>query len=167
MTGGWINYLVNNITQTYIGMVSDAGDMAVKRITENIAISTKGIQSPAIETLDVNYLQEQTYFTQLGLGLDFVEQPIEGRIFRVIQYLTQLLIVVGGVSLLFRRYNFTAEFIAGIGCSFILLFCCMFLPGFSSLINATRFYHITLFFLAPLLVVGIDVYCKAWEWAIK
>jgi len=165
MTGGWINYLVSNITQSYIGMASNTGDLVFKRITENIVISVRDIESvPAMETVDPSFLKKQTYFTQVGLGLDFMGQPVEGKLFRIIQYITQLLIVVGGVFLLFRRYNFTAEFVAGIGCSFVLLFCCMFLPGFSNLINATRFYHVALFFLAPLLVVGIDcIGDKVWH----
>lgn len=157
MSGGWINHLVSNITQAYVGKVSNAGQIVVKRITENVVISTKDIQSaPAIETQEPNSWLAQSYFARMGLGLDFAEQPVEGKLFRLIQYLTQILIVIGAIALLFKHYNFTAEFIAGIGCSCGLLFLCMFLPGFSSLINATRFYHIALFFLAPLLIVGID-----------
>lgn len=165
MSGGWINHLVSNVTNAYAVKVIETGDMVVKRITESKPISTDVIETaPAVETLDVSYLYKQTYLTQIGLGLDFMEQPIEGKVFRVIQYLTQFLIAIGALYLLFkRRYEFTAEFIAGIGCSFLLLFCCMFLPGFSSLINMSRFFHISLFFLAPLLIVGIDCLTVRWK----
>jgi uncharacterized membrane protein len=165
MSGGWINHLVSNITTGYIVKVVDIGDMAIKKVTENKAISSKVIgTAPAIETLEPSYLYQQTYLTQVGLGLDFFKQPIEGKVFRVIQYLTQALIILGALYLLFkRRYEFTAEFIAGIGCSFALLFACMFLPGFSSLINMSRFYHISLFFIAPMLIIGIDCVGNVWR----
>ena len=104
------------------------------------------------------YLYKQEYTVQVGLGLDFFDQPIEGKLFRVLQYLTQLLIVIGAFRLLLKHemYRFSAEFVAGIGCSFGLLGICMFVPYFSSIINMPRFYQISLFFLAPMLVLGCD-----------
>lgn len=169
MSGGWINHLVSNVTGAYWSKVVEAGDVVVKRVTENKAITSDvAVTAPAVETLDPSYLYKQSYLTQIGLGLDFFKQPVEGKIFRVIQYLTQFLIILGALYLLFKqRYKFTAEFIVGIGCSFALLFACMFLPGFSSLINMSRFYHLSLFFLAPMLIIGIDCVVSIWRWAIK
>jgi uncharacterized membrane protein len=95
---------------------------------------------------------------QAAVGLDFTAQPIEGKVFRCIQYITQFFIIAGSLFLLFKpnRYRFTAEFVAGIGVGWVLLLCCMVIPGFSNVINMTRFYHMSLFFLAPMLVIGVD-----------
>jgi uncharacterized membrane protein len=43
-----------------------------------------------------------------------------------------------------------------IGASFVLLMFCIFVPKFSLIINMTRFYHVSLFFIAPMLVLGLD-----------
>jgi len=109
-----------------------------------------------------SYLDRQENLVKVAIGLDFFSQSLEGKIFRIIQYLTQLLIVVGAVYLLVRhlRYKFTAEFVAGIGCSFLLLFACVFIPNFSNIINMSRFYQISLFFLAPMFVLGVDALCS-------
>ena len=53
-------------------------------------------------------------------------------------------------------YYFTAEFLAGVGAAFFLLLFCIFMPYFSSTINMTRYYHTSLFFLAPALVIGAE-----------
>jgi len=122
---------------------------------------TPSAQPPAATTSDSlvpKYLYNQEYTVQVGIGLDFLQQPLAGKLFRLVQYLTQGLIMLGAVYLLFRsdRYRFTAEFVAGIGGSFVLLLACIFVPQFSSIINMPRFYQISLFFLAPMLVVGCD-----------
>ncbi|MCJ7805190.1 DUF2206 domain-containing protein [Patescibacteria group bacterium] len=114
--------------------------------------------SEAIATDVEPYSKEHGHLVLAGTGLDFIGQPIEGKIFRIVQYLTQLLIVIGAGYLLFRhsRYKFTAEFTAGVGCSFVLLLCGVFVPHFDLLINITRIYHMSLFFLAPMLVLGCE-----------
>jgi uncharacterized membrane protein len=72
------------------------------------------------------------------------------------QYITQLFLVIGFIRLIFKPKNlrFTAEYIALIGASALLLLACIFIPYFTALINTTRFYHITLFLLAPLCILG-------------
>ncbi len=98
---------------------------------------------------------KQEPLIRAAIGLDFIDATAEGKAFRVLQYLTQFLIVVGFYYLL-RRRTFTSEFTAGVIVSFGLLGMVLFFPTFSSLINASRFYHVSLFFLAPLLIVGIE-----------
>lgn len=104
------------------------------------------------------YLKTQSHLVQAGIGLDFAEATAQGKAFRIVQYLTQLLIVTGFFWLIFkhRRYRFTAEFVACIAGSFALLAACVFTPGFSYILNMTRFYQLTLFFLAPMFVLGVD-----------
>jgi hypothetical protein len=106
-----------------------------------------------------NYMDKQDPLIKAAVGWDFVGIPIEGKLFRIIQYITQALIVMGCVYLLFRYkyYKFNAVFIGGVGAMACLLCMCLFIPSFSSIINITRFYHLTLFFLAPMFILGVDV----------
>lgn len=96
-----------------------------------------------------------TPLVQVAMGADFLQSSFFGKIFRILQFLSQLMIV-GGILYLpfvYKKYKFSTEFIAGIYCSIILLLCCILIQGFANTINITRFYHISLFFLAPCLVI--------------
>ena len=121
------------------------------------AIPKSDISEPSLPK-SKSYLHKQEPLIRVALGLDLVGAPIEGKAFRILQYLTQFLIVAGFIYLMLRRrsYSFTPEFVACIVPCFGLLGMCLFFPAFSSLINASRFYHTSLFFLAPLLVVGAE-----------
>jgi uncharacterized membrane protein len=75
---------------------------------------------------------------------------------RYVYYATEGLIIVGFIfSLLKERISFFNEdrnvlvFL-----NLALLGACIIVPNFSSTFNASRFYHVTLFFLAPLCVLG-------------
>lgn len=90
-----------------------------------------------------------------GLGL---ESPptIWNAISRAFAYTTQFLIVVGFVGLITKqtkvhieRDYFTLSFIAMAFLAALIL-----VPGLANTMNMTRFYHILLFFLAPLCVIG-------------
>jgi uncharacterized membrane protein len=104
------------------------------------------------------YLYQQEPMVRTAIGLDFVGASLGGKAFRVVQYATELLLVAGFGYLLFRyrKYGFTVEFAGCVVVSFILLLVCVFLPGFSAIINVTRFYQVSLFFLAPMMVIGVE-----------
>ena len=103
-------------------------------------------------------MNDRQSLVRLGTGFDFGEVPIGGKLFRAVQYLTQFLIIVGGFWLVFayKRYNVSAEYVGLVAASGILLLACVFVPGISVIINMTRFFHISLFFLAPMLVLGVE-----------
>ncbi len=73
-----------------------------------------------------------------------------------ILYLNQIFIVIGGIALLLPIYSmkFQREYIAfsivGLG----LCFAGVSIPFFASSLQMTRLYHITLFFLAPICLIG-------------
>ncbi|KKM14935.1 hypothetical protein LCGC14_1701100, partial [marine sediment metagenome] len=125
---------------------------------EGIQTTPKYSWQEPVDVQKTVYLQKQPSMVQTAIGLDFFKASGLGKVFRVFLYLTELLILIGGVHLLrnHRRYRFTSEFIACIGASIVLLFLCVFVPMFSSIINMSRFYHFSLFFLAPLFVIGCD-----------
>lgn len=98
--------------------------------------------------------------TAAAVGLDIFDSGISvwGKTFRVIQWITQLLIIAGCIRLLFwnKQYKFSSEFAAGIAASAGLLILCITVFGFSGLLGMTRFYHISLIFLAPMFAIGLD-----------
>jgi len=96
-----------------------------------------------------------------AIGLDFNEVSFYGKVFRILQYITEILLVVGCVALIFKRkqFNITNGYMAGIICSIILLCLSIFVPYFNIMtITTTRLYAITLFFIAPLVTIGAEVF---------
>ncbi len=159
--GGVVNQVLGTVAKYYTGQGLTYSDQTFKTTEAPLESQTTVEKSESeIEAADKgeSYFSKQENLVKVAIGLDFFKQPLEGQIFRVIQYLTQIMVVIGAGYLLFRhqKYRFTAEFVAGIGCSFALLLLCIFVPNFSNIINVTRFYQITLFFLAPMFVVGCE-----------
>ncbi|RLD37106.1 MAG: hypothetical protein DRI74_07560 [Bacteroidetes bacterium] len=97
-----------------------------------------------------------------GLGL---ESPptIWNAISRVFAYMTEFLIVIGFVSLLLKRKDthFKGEYFILTFTAMTFLAALIIVPGLANTMNMTRFYHILLFFLAPLCVVGADFLGKS------
>jgi uncharacterized membrane protein len=111
-----------------------------------------------------NYLQQQPQFVRSGIGLDFFDVSFPGKIFRLFQYFTQLMIIIGAAYCFFYKKVLRAEFMAGALTAFVLLIACIFVPYFSMIANMTRFYHLSLFFLAPCFVIGFKVFGKLKLW---
>jgi len=95
---------------------------------------------------------------KIGTGFDFDEVPADGKVFRIIQYFTQLLILIGGGWLLYKYkyYKPSVEYLGFATAAFLLLLMCIFIPSVAIIINMTRFYHLSLFFLAPCFVLGVE-----------
>ncbi len=91
----------------------------------------------------------------LGLKSMGVEE-IEWEIARIIQQVTQLLIGVGVLGLIanWRRTRFHLEYALMSLVSMVIIAMCVILPYFSTNLNMSRTYHITLFFLAPFCILG-------------
>jgi len=101
----------------------------------------------------------QTVLTGLGL----IESPsIWNTISRSFAYLTQVLIVVGFVSLVAKRtrFRFDKEYFTISIVAMAFLAALILVPGLANTMNMTRFYHILLFFLAPLCVIGAEFLVK-------
>jgi uncharacterized membrane protein len=96
-----------------------------------------------------------------GLGL---ERPptFLNAISRIFAYATEALIVLGFVGLLAKKVknNFKREFFFFISEAIVLLILLIVLPGMAETMNMTRFYHVLLFFLAPLCVLGAEFVSK-------
>ena len=75
---------------------------------------------------------------------------------RVINYLNQIFIIIGGIVLLlkYRELKFETGYAAFSMINLGILFASISLPFFASSLNMNRVYHITLIFLAPFCVIG-------------
>jgi uncharacterized membrane protein len=75
---------------------------------------------------------------------------------RYVYYITEAFILIGFLGLLIRKKLsfFKDSFNVLISFNILLLGACVVIPNFAGTFNVTRFYHLTLFFLAPLCVLG-------------
>ncbi len=86
-------------------------------------------------------------------------QPAPGllhEVCRIINYLNQIFIIIGGIVLLlrYRELKFEREYTAFSMINLAICFAGVSVPFFASSLNMTRLYHITLIFLAPFCVIG-------------
>jgi len=135
-------------------------------VPENVAeLSKPPLTIVGEEPKTMLYLNNQSDMVKVAIGLDFMQASTEGKVFRVVQYLTQTLLILGLIQLWRRRreYNFTPEFVACILVGFAVIGVCIFIPYISLLLNMTRYYHFSLFFLAPLFILGCEmIWNKKW-----
>ena len=137
----------------------------------NFAGSFEAIKMSVTNTYDITNVNAPTAeaynLVKSAMGLDLLQYSWSGIAFRIVQLLTQVLVVVGFIWMLVKRYNMKSEYVAGCICAFGLLGLCVILPAFGSMINATRQYHIALMFLALCFVLGFDAIENGWRWAVK
>lgn len=91
-----------------------------------------------------------------AVGLDFASVSGLQKGFRVFQYITELFIVVGFFRMIFKpkSFKFKVEYIALSIVAALILLACIVIPRFSSYLYVPRFYHLSLFLLAPLCILG-------------
>ena len=98
---------------------------------------------------------------QAGLGMDFQDVSLEGKLFRSCQYVIQLLIILGVIIVIRRKYpiELSALLIASCG----ILLACVLIPSFANILNPTRFYHLAMLFLPMALVISVSLLFKNWR----
>lgn len=96
-----------------------------------------------------------------GLGLE-PPPTIWNLISRIFAYITEALIVVGFLNIILKKtkINLNKEYFFLIFVSMLFLGALIVVPGLSSTMNMTRFYHVLLFFIAPLCVIGAESVIK-------
>ena len=112
------------------------------------------IPLPPPEPPRTGFFAQQEPMIRAALGMDFTDVSVLGKTFRIFQYATQLCIIAGCIQLFRYRRKYSAEYLCFCVVSVLLLTCCILLPRFSNILNASRFYHLSLFLLAPTLVLG-------------
>ena len=90
----------------------------------------------------------------LGLG-QMRSSEIVWQIARIMQYITQFLIVIGVYGMLTRyRKYFNKSYVSLVLVNLFIILLSILLPYFASKINMTRIFHICLFILAPFCILG-------------
>jgi uncharacterized membrane protein len=148
-------------------VVADITDKAVVRIGSNpdipiveYPIGRKDVQ---IILKDIS-TSERPPMVRAGLGIDFFETTWDGKVFRVIQYITELMIILGGIVVLWNWRKYPVEYIGFMFGGGVLLLLCILVPSIASIINMSRYYHFALFFIAPLFIVGcMEIGNKIWK----
>jgi len=97
---------------------------------------------------------------RVAAGLDFFAVPMEGKAFRILQFLTQGILLLGCVLSLRKKSEMPARdkvlILIGLG----LVIVPILLPRVSHVLNMTRFYHLGLLSMAPGIVLG-------WRWLVR
>lgn len=91
-----------------------------------------------------------------ALGLDFFSTSLEGKVFRVFQFLTQAFLLLGVMAIFLRKPTYLPFALGPV----LLLGLALLIPGFSAVLNATRFYHVALLILGPAIALGYRLVFK-------
>jgi uncharacterized membrane protein len=138
--------------------------------SSQLKIVTSGVQQLLSTTGGhVSFIQlgNRASLIQTALGLDFTQVSMQGKIFRIFQYLTELFLIIGILRFIFRpgRMRFTPEFIGLSVTGAGLILASIAVPTFARLLNTTRIYHIALITLAPFLILGSEGVWWGISWA--
>jgi uncharacterized membrane protein len=135
---------------------------------EAITSGFSRLTSIPVESNAFAQLGQRASLIQTALGLDFSQASIQGKVFRVFQYITELFLIVGFLRLVFKpgRLRFAVEYIALSTISAMLLAISLFVPYFAEPLNITRMYHIALITLAPFCILGGEAIWSgiSWSW---
>lgn len=105
--------------------------------------------SPQSVGADIPILNKYNVLMRVGLGVGFPNAPITGKIFLIIQWIVLIILSVGMWK---SRRNKNYWMFASGGFALLLF---MLIPGFSGVLNASRFLHLALFLLAPAFAVAL------------
>lgn len=131
-------------------------------ITSGLEVSPSSVIDPIVDPSGTPVAGSSGYkhwtypepAVELALGGDFFDVGVIPKIFRVFQYITQLLIIIGGIVILKNYKKHSPGFLACLILSGVLLGMTVFLPGFSPIFNASRFYSLVLLFMSPAAIIG-------------
>jgi uncharacterized membrane protein len=87
-----------------------------------------------------------------GLGLDFFQADIWGKVFRIVQLLTEVLVGIGTILIFTKKHHLALKALT-LGGSLLLIMALIF-PSMVSALNMARIYHLALIGLAPALVIA-------------
>jgi uncharacterized membrane protein len=105
-------------------------------------------------------------FVALALGKSLFIQSLQREIHRILQYMTQVFIIIGFSVFIINRHEdkINEEYFIMIFMSMALILMAVILPYFAGYLRMTRLYHITLFFLSPFCILGGVTFFK---WILK
>jgi uncharacterized membrane protein len=146
---------IYNVAASYLPLPQSDKTEIVKGSHEGIMVVKEPVAKADITGSLEQRIEKSPTLVKLGVGADFVDSPWDGKLFRILQYLTQFMILLGGIQLL-RKYKVPNEYLGLVGGSLVLLLLCILIPSISIIINMSRYYHFSLLFIAPLFVLGCE-----------
>ncbi|MEM3378387.1 MAG: DUF2206 domain-containing protein [Candidatus Bathyarchaeia archaeon] len=112
-----------------------------------------------VQLTDFFNLESRGSMVLRGLGLE-PPPTIWNAVGRAFVYITELFILIGFIALITNKKNshlkIEKEYFVFIVLSVLFLIMLIVVPGLARTMNMTRFYHILLFFIAPLFALGIE-----------
>ena len=101
-------------------------------------------------------LSGREIFASQAFGGSLRIESLQNELFRILFLITVVFIVIGFFKLIWKpgKLKLNPEFFYMALGGFGLMLASVILPGFSRNLNITRIYHISLFFLSPLFVIG-------------
>lgn len=137
-----------------IPIEAQMGPIKIGPVTPDERVEEEYAQGPPIEfditTTPPTYMETHETLVKSAIGMDFMKVTPLGKVFRILQFLTQLLVVIG--FFLFWKSKKLFYTFGTVGALILVL--CVAVPGFSAILNASRFYHLALLFLAPAFIAG-------------
>jgi uncharacterized membrane protein len=156
----WYSQVASGIDMTFIASVLN---FQVNAVGTEIGNQINHAAGPIMQ------IGNRPDLIRTALGLDFIEASIPGKLFRLLQYITQALLILGCLRLLFspRGLKLNGTYIALSVISVGMLLACILFPGFAGILNATRWYHIGLLTLAPFCLIGAETIWELLALAIR
>jgi len=113
---------------------------------------------------EVAFTDSATPLIQTALGFDFIGASVAGKIFRVFQYSTQILLAIGCIVVARNWRKYTPEFMGLMLAGIILAAIAVFVPMSITVIGTTRVYHTIMLFLSPAVILGGLVIFRNHRW---
>jgi uncharacterized membrane protein len=147
------NIVGTKTVQRTIESMGNPDDVEIPYVYEKI-VDNQGIAIKPVETEKASYFSAQEPAIRAALGLDFAAASFTGKLFRIFQFAMEICLILGGIHLLANRKRYSPEYLGFTVTAIGLIGACILLPRFSNMINATRFYHLALFLVSPLFIMG-------------
>lgn len=150
---GWFGWAASGVPlESLSGVITQQVPQVSQGIPQEVPQET--VLPPTRTNSEGNIIEQQTPLIRAAFGLDFAGASILGKAFRVFQFGTQLLLIVGCLYLFVKRKKYNPEYLGFAGAGALLMLTLILVPEFITTIGTTRAYHLALLFLAPALVLG-------------
>jgi len=154
----WVGsgHTLDTLLSVFKSSASKIGNIPATVISPAAVSPPAAITSPTTGIPDIipGFLSGNSPFVQIAFGLDFIAASITGKIFRIFQYATQILLAVGCMYIFVRHKRYIPEYLGLCIASILLASLAIFVPGTVTVIDTTRIYHLVLLFLSPAVIVG-------------
>ena len=121
-------------------------------VNEGISILSQRIIAEGKDILGPNVIKSPYINSAFGLG--FFESPISNQIFRIFQYLVQILISIGLLYAVLKPKYINFNYLLFSISSLIFLLLAITVPWISIYINIQRIFFLSLIILSPFAIIG-------------